>query len=56
MLEAGGTCSPEDVGGSGGYADFLQIMNNQADPEYEETRQWVLSQGYRPHWHWILKR
>lgn len=48
LLEGDGICPPEDVGGPWGYGDFLQVMNNPADPEHEETRHWALFQGYRP--------
>jgi len=36
-----GACPPEDVGGTRGYADFLQIIRNPAHPEHAETLTWV---------------
>ena len=40
-IEGKRTCPPEDVGGVGGYEDFLEIINNPDHEEYEETLQWV---------------
>ena len=40
-LEGERRCPPEDVGGTTGYEDFLRIMRDPEDPEYEETRTWV---------------
>jgi hypothetical protein len=34
-------CPPEDVGGSDGYASFLEILKNPAHPEYEHMQQWA---------------
>ena len=36
-----GACPPEDVGGTRGYADFLQIIRNRRHPEHSETLAWV---------------
>jgi len=33
-------CPPEDVGGVGGYEDFLEIINNPEHEEYEESIEW----------------
>ncbi len=35
-------CSPEDVGGIGGYAGFLKAMADPGHPEHEEYRTWVV--------------
>ena len=40
-LLAIGAAPPEDIGGESGYADFLRIMNDSADPEYKETKSWA---------------
>ncbi|MBB6444532.1 hypothetical protein HNR53_001140 [Bacillus benzoevorans] len=32
---------PEDVGGTGGYEDFLSIIGNPQNIEYEETLEWA---------------
>jgi hypothetical protein len=34
-------CPPEDVGGIGGYALFLEAWQNPTHPEHERLRQWV---------------
>jgi hypothetical protein len=41
-----GNCPPEDVGGPGGYEDFLRIINDKDDPEYEKMTEWGESQWY----------
>ena len=35
------SCPPEDVGGVGGYEDFLKIINDPTHEEYEEMLQWA---------------
>jgi len=32
---------PEDVGGTGGYEDFLRIIGDPNHPEYDEMLQWA---------------
>ncbi|MBU3968255.1 MAG: plasmid pRiA4b ORF-3 family protein [Euryarchaeota archaeon] len=34
-------CPPEDVGGIGGYEDFLEIIKNPDHEEYEEMLEWA---------------
>jgi len=34
-------CPPEDVGGVGGYEDFLEIINDPNNAEYKEMLEWV---------------
>ncbi|MFA4955654.1 MAG: plasmid pRiA4b ORF-3 family protein [Candidatus Methanoperedens sp.] len=34
-------CPPEDVGGIGGYEDFLKILKNPKHKEYEEMLEWA---------------
>jgi hypothetical protein len=36
-----GACPPEDVGGTVGYADFLQIIRNPDHSEHAESLAWV---------------
>lgn len=43
-LDGQRACPPEDVGGIGGYEDFLEIMKNEQDPEYQNMVKWV---GYK---------
>ncbi|OOM79894.1 plasmid pRiA4b ORF-3 family protein [Clostridium sp. BL-8] len=45
-LEGEGACPPEDIGGICGYTEFLEIINNEKHPEYEETKEWVSNQHY----------
>jgi hypothetical protein len=34
-------CPPDDVGGSGGYAHFLEALQNPADEEHGEYLEWI---------------
>jgi len=34
-------CPPEDVGGVGGYAHFLQAIQDEAHPEHDEYLAWI---------------
>ncbi|WP_071392748.1 plasmid pRiA4b ORF-3 family protein [Bacillus tuaregi] len=45
-LDGGGNTPPEDVGGEGGYEEFLAVYSNPEHPDYTYTHQWGLSQGY----------
>ncbi len=40
-LEGKGACPPEDVGGTGGFYNFLDAMSDQDHPEHEEFKEWV---------------
>jgi hypothetical protein len=40
-IAGAGACPPEDVGGTVGYADFLQIIRNPEHSEHAETLSWV---------------
>lgn len=40
-LDGKGTCPPEDCGGSGGYADFCEAINNPKHPEHESMKEWI---------------
>jgi hypothetical protein len=42
-----GNAPPEDVGGVGGYEEFLEIMSNPSHTEYKNMKQWVRSQWYK---------
>lgn len=39
-VKAQGKCPPEDVGGPGGYAAFLQAIKNKNHPRHQEMREW----------------
>ena len=40
MLERHGERPPEDVGGEYGYNEYLRIINDTADPEYDHILNW----------------
>jgi Plasmid pRiA4b ORF-3-like protein len=40
VLEGARACPPEDVGGVGGYASFLQAMRDARHPEHDEMLEW----------------
>lgn len=46
-LSAVGDAPPEDVGGTYGYAEFLRILDEPNDPEYEDTKTWAEGMKYR---------
>jgi len=40
-LDGERNCPPEDCGGTPGYEDMLQILQNPDDPEFRETMDWL---------------
>ena len=48
LLYGEGDAPPEDVGGSGGFADFLEIISDPNNYEYEHTISWVKSVRWKP--------
>lgn len=44
--EGAGDAPPEDVGGEGGFANFLRVIDNEDDPEYDLLSDWGESQGF----------
>ena len=40
LLESEGERPPEDVGGSGGYEEYLSIISDPESPEYEFMAEW----------------
>ncbi len=40
-VEASGACPPEDVGGTWGYMEFLDAINDKKHPEYDDYRDWL---------------
>jgi hypothetical protein len=34
-------CPPEDCGGAGGYEHLLEVLQDEKDPEYDDTITWV---------------
>ena len=45
-LAGEGNTPPEDVGGEHGYEEFLQIIADKENPQYEFMSKWGESQGY----------
>lgn len=41
-----GNAPPEDVGGVGGYIDYLDITANPKHPDYQDLKNWSLMQSY----------
>jgi Plasmid pRiA4b ORF-3-like protein len=47
-LDGEGNAPPEDVGGEGGFEEFLHIIRDPNHPDYEHMVNWGASQGYEP--------
>jgi hypothetical protein len=48
LLSGAGDAPPEDVGGPGGFGDFLEIIADPKHEDYEHITQWAKSQWWRP--------
>ena len=48
LLSGEGNSPPEDVGGSGGFAEFLDIINNPKHVEFENMKNWAEGQRWKP--------
>ncbi|MBN8209792.1 plasmid pRiA4b ORF-3 family protein [Bacillus sp. NTK071] len=46
-LDGEGNAPPEDVGGEGGYEEFLQIIGDPNHPDYQHMISWGKMQGYK---------
>ena len=46
-LEGKGNRPPEDVGGEGGYEEFMKIMDDPNHEEYESAKDFYESQHYK---------
>ena len=46
-LDGRGERPPEDVGGAGGYGEYVRIMADDSDPEHESMRIWAEAQAER---------
>jgi len=46
-IDGKGNAPPEDVGGEYGYDEFLEIISDKNNPEYENMMAWVENQGYK---------
>ncbi|MBM7866741.1 plasmid pRiA4b ORF-3 family protein [Heliobacterium gestii] len=47
IIDGEGACPPEDVGGIGGYANFLEAWSDAQHPDHEAMRSWGEVQRYR---------
>lgn len=47
LLSGHGDSPPEDVGGPGGYEEFLEVIANPKHPEYEHLTGWAKSQRWK---------
>ncbi len=48
LIEASGRCPPEDVGGSWGYAEFLEAMNDPKHARHAEFAGWIDEDDFDP--------
>jgi hypothetical protein len=48
LIEASGRCPPEDVGGSWGYAEFLEAMNDPKHARHAEFAGWIDEEDFDP--------
>lgn len=46
--KAVGACPPEDVGGPGGYAHLLEVLQDSSDPEYQPMLDWLGDDAFDP--------
>ncbi|PAE32304.1 plasmid pRiA4b ORF-3 family protein, partial [Bacillus sp. 7884-1] len=47
FVEGNGERPPEDVGGEGGYEEYLRIMADVNHPEHEDMKEWSDNQKER---------
>ena len=47
LLLGTGDAPPEDVGGVGGFVDFLNIISDQKNEDYENMMEWAQSQWWK---------
>jgi hypothetical protein len=46
-LAGEGNAPPEDIGGEGGYDEFLEVISDPEHPQHKEMLDWGKLQGYR---------
>ncbi|PRR78028.1 Plasmid pRiA4b ORF-3-like protein [Clostridium liquoris] len=46
-IDGHGDAPPEDVGGEGGFQEFIKIISNPENKEYQHMKQWADSQWYK---------
>jgi len=47
-IEGEGDAPPDDVGGEGGFADFLEAIGDENHPEHKQMKAWGKSQRFEP--------
>jgi hypothetical protein len=47
FLEGAGTAPPKDVGGVGGFSEFMEIISNPDNEDYESMLEWAESQRFK---------
>ena len=47
LLEGEGKAPPEDVGGPGGFSEFMGIISNPDYEDYETMQEWAESQRFK---------
>lgn len=45
-IDGSGDAPPDDVGGEGGFADFLEAINDKNNPDYTEMKEWGKMQKF----------
>ena len=48
LLSGDGDSPPEDVGGQGGYSDFLEVISDTTHEDYDYLKTWSESQKWKP--------
>ena len=46
-IDGNGDSPPEDVGGEGGFEEFVEIMKDPSHEDYKHMKEWAESQWYR---------
>ena len=46
FLDGAGTAPPEDTGGASSFSEFMEIISNPDDEDYESILNWAESQGF----------
>lgn len=47
LTDGSGDAPPDDVGGEGGYAEFLEAVGDKNNPDHDDMNVWGKSQGFR---------
>lgn len=56
LLSGEGDSPPEDVGGAGGFAEFLEVIADPEHEDYEHLTEWAKSQWWKPFdFEWVAR-